>query len=171
MAVLLSSLVNQVLGYLGASMVPGILGNRHPSIAPYQTFATADRPIALAVGTDKQFRLFAEVLGRPELADDERYATNPARTANRESLTETIEVLLKMRGADDWYRVLTQAGVITGPINELAEAFAFAQQLGLPATVSAPGAATLQVANPVDLSSAPFTYRSAPPTLGRRRRS
>lgn len=168
LGVLLSSMVNQASGYLGASVVPGILGNRHPSIAPYQTFATADRPIALAVGNDKQFRLFAQVLGRPELADDERYATNPQRVANRESLTATIEALLETRGADEWYRALASVGVPAGPINDLAEAFAFARQLGLPATVSVPGSATPQVANPIDLSATPATYRSAPPALGER---
>ena len=69
-SVLLSSMVNQASGYLGAGAVPQMMGNRHPSIAPYQTFDTADRPIAVAVGNDKQFRAFASAIGEPELADN-----------------------------------------------------------------------------------------------------
>ena len=78
LSVLLSSLVNQASGYLGAGAVPGIMGNRHPSIAPYQTFPTADRPIALAVGNDKQFRLLAKAVNLPWLADDSRIRVQPA---------------------------------------------------------------------------------------------
>lgn len=168
LGVLLSSLVNQASGFLGASMLPGIMGNRHPSIAPYQTFLTADRPIALAVGNDKQFRALAGVLGLPELADDDRYITNPQRVANREGLTSALEAVLVTRGADSWYKALSAAGVPAGPINDIAEAFAFADSLGLHPKVSVPGSATPQVANPIELSVTPVTYRSAPPALGRK---
>ncbi len=165
-SVLLSSMVNQAAGYLGAGVVPGIMGNRHPSIAPYQTFDTADRPIAVAVGNDKQFKAFAAVLGQPDLAEEPRFATNPTRVANREALCALLEPALKTRGADHWYAAFTAAGVPAGPINDLAEAFAFARQLGIGATVSVPGSATPQVANPIALSATPVTYRSGPPGLG-----
>lgn len=163
---LLSSMVNQASGYLGADVVPGIMGNRHPSIAPYQTFDTADRPIAIAVGNDKQFRAFSAILGGPELADDPRFATNPQRVANRDALCALIEAELRTHGADHWYTALTSVGVPAGPINDLAEAFAFARHLGIEATVSVPGSLTPQVANPVGLSATPVTYRSGPPRLG-----
>lgn len=163
LSVLLSSMVNQASGYLGAGVVPDIMGNRHPSVVPYQTFATADRPIAVAVGNDKQFVAAMHAIGLSELADDERFATNSARVAHRDELCARIEVALKARGADHWYEVLTAAGVPAGPINNLAEAFAFAERLGIEAVVSVPGSAAPQVANPISLSRTPPQYRLAPP--------
>ena len=166
MSVLLSSLVNQASGYLGAGAVPGIMGNRHPSIAPYQTFPTADRPIALAVGNDKQFRLLAKAIDAPWLVDDPRFETNPQRVHNRDDLVEIISTALRAHGADYWYDTLTAVGVPAGPINNIAEAFAFAQQLGLDMVVPVPDSATPQVANPIAMSQTPVSYRSAPPALG-----
>jgi crotonobetainyl-CoA:carnitine CoA-transferase CaiB-like acyl-CoA transferase len=165
LAVLLSSMVNQASGYLGAGVVPGIMGNRHPSITPYQTFDTADRPIAVAVGNDKQFRAFSAALGLPELADDPRFATNPQRVAHRDALCALLEPALKAHGADHWYDTFSAVGVPAGPINDLAEAFAFAERLGVEATVSVPDSPTPQVANPITLSATPVTYRSGPPAL------
>jgi crotonobetainyl-CoA:carnitine CoA-transferase CaiB-like acyl-CoA transferase len=166
-SVLLSSLVNQASCYLGAGIVPGIMGNRHPSIAPYQTFPTADRPIAVAVGNDKQFRLLAETLGEPDLATDPRFATNPQRVHNRDVLVDVLSAAFQTRGADHWYRQLTAVGVPAGPINDIAEALEFADRLGLGATVAIPGSRTRQIANPVSMSETPPTYRSAPPRLGK----
>jgi len=166
LSVLLSSLVNQSSGYVGAGVVPGIMGNRHPSITPYETFETADRPIAVAVGNDKQFRAFSAAIGRPELAEDSRFTTNPLRVANRDALCALLETEFKAHGADHWYAALTAAGVPAGPINDLSEAFAFAGRLGIEATVSVPDSPTPQVANPVTLSATPVTYRSGPPRLG-----
>ncbi|MFN6545377.1 CaiB/BaiF CoA transferase family protein [Mycolicibacterium nivoides] len=165
-SVLLSSMVNQASGYLGAGTVPQMMGNRHPSIAPYQTFDTADRPIAVAVGNDKQFRAFATAIGEPALADDPRFGTNPQRVAHRDALCAIIETAMKKNGADHWYSVLTAASVPAGPINDLSEAFAFAGELGIEATVPVPGTSTPQVANPITLSATPVTYRSGPPALG-----
>lgn len=166
LSVLLSSLVNQASGYLGAKTVPTILGNRHPSIAPYEVFPTADRPVALAVGNDKQFQHLAAALGCPELANDSRFRTNTDRVANRTALTELITAGLSVHGADHWYVALSAVGVPAGPINDIAEAFAFAHRLGLGAVVEVPGTLTPQVANPITLSSTPVHYRSGPPPLG-----
>lgn len=94
LSVLLSSLVNQASGYLGAGVIPSPMGNRHPSICPYQTFATADRPIAIAVGNDKQFTALAAAVGAPELADDIRFSSNTQRVANREELCVMLDRLL-----------------------------------------------------------------------------
>lgn len=165
LAVLLSSLVNQASGYLGAGVVPAPMGNRHPSICPYQTFATADRPIALAVGNDKQFTALMRVLGAPGLAQDSRFSSNAQRVANRDELCALLDRLLVREGADHWYRVLNAAGVPAGPINDIAEAFDFARRLGLQPTVAVPGSGTAQVANPISMSATPVTYRLAPPAL------
>lgn len=163
---LLSSLVNQASGFVGAGVVPGILGNRHPSISPYETFATADRPVALAVGNDKQFAQLCAAIGRAELATDERFATNTARVSNRQELTATLEKALADHGADHWFALLSPLGVPIGPINNIAEAFAFAEHLGLAPSVEVPGSATPQVANPLTFSQTPVQYRSGPPPLG-----
>jgi len=162
---LLSSMVNQASGYLGAGAVPGIMGNRHPSIAPYETFDTADRPIVLAVGNDKQFAAIADRLGIPEILSDNRFTTNSDRVANRDALCAILGQVLVTRGADHWHEVLTAAGVPVGPINDLAEAFEFADRLGLEPVVEVPGTPTPQVANPVVLSATPVSYRLPPPAL------
>jgi crotonobetainyl-CoA:carnitine CoA-transferase CaiB-like acyl-CoA transferase len=165
LSALLSSMVNQASGYLGARVVPGIMGNRHPSITPYETFDTADRPIAVAVGNDKQFAAIAAELGVPEILSDSRFGSNPDRVANRDALCTILGGVFATRGADHWHEALTKAGVPAGPINDLAAAFAFAERLGLNPSVSVPGTDTPQVANPVDLSATPVSYRLAPPPL------
>ncbi|SHN43368.1 CaiB/BaiF CoA transferase family protein [Cryptosporangium aurantiacum] len=160
---LLSALTNQAAGYLGAGAVPGPMGNRHPSIAPYEVFATADRPLALAVGNDRQFAALATVLGVPGLATDERFRTNTDRVAHRAALFDTITAALAGRGAEAWFEALTAAGVPAGPINDVADAFALATRLGLEPAVAVPGAVAPGVANPIRLSATPATYRLPPP--------
>jgi crotonobetainyl-CoA:carnitine CoA-transferase CaiB-like acyl-CoA transferase len=162
---LLSAMVNQSSAYVAGDVVAGILGNDHPSIVPYAVYATADKPLVLAVGNDKQFRSLVTVLGIPDVADDDRYATNPARVANRERVRALLESALVARGADEWYGELTAAGVPCGPINELDDAFALAARLELDPVVSVPGSTVAQVANPLRLSVTPPTYRLAAPPL------
>lgn len=166
---LLSAMVNQASGYVVAGAVPGRLGNAHPSIAPYETIATADRPLALAVGNDRQFAALAEAVGEPGLAGDERFRTNPDRVAHRAELEAILTERLSAAGADHWTSVLLAAGVPAGPVNTLDEAFAFAAELGLPGVVDIPapdGRAARQVANPIALSRTPARYDLAPPGLG-----
>ncbi|GAA5205922.1 CoA transferase [Streptomyces thinghirensis] len=161
---LLSAMANQASGYVAAGVVPGRLGNAHPSIAPYETFPTADRPIALAVGNDRQFAALAALLGAPELADDARFRTNPDRVAHRSELRPLLQDRLRTRTADQWADVLPAAGVPTGPVNALDEAFAYAERLGVEAVVDVGG--TRQVAHPIRLGATPASYRFAPPELG-----
>ncbi|MEU3663435.1 CoA transferase [Streptomyces sp. NPDC032940] len=161
---LLSAMANQSSGYVSAGVVPGRLGNAHPSIAPYETFPTADRPIALAVGNDRQFAALAALLGRPELADDARFRTNPDRVAHRGALRPLLTELLRTRTADHWAGVLPAAGVPAGPVNALDEAFEYAGRLGVEAVVDVGG--TRQVAHPIRLAATPAQYLLAPPELG-----
>jgi crotonobetainyl-CoA:carnitine CoA-transferase CaiB-like acyl-CoA transferase len=160
---LLSALVNQASGYVAGGIIPGIIGNEHPSIVPYQVYSTGDRPLVLAVGNDSQFRSLVSELGDPGLADDARFATNPARVANRDLLNLRLEELLGVSGADDWQRRLTSRGVPCGPINDVGQAFGLAAELGLQPVVDAGGTPT--VAHPVNLSRTPASYRLAPPEL------
>ena len=166
---LLSALVNQSASYVNGGVVPGIMGNAHPSIVPYESYPTADRDLVIAVGNDGQFRSLCRVLGHEQWADDARFATNTARVAHRHDLGGLLVAVLRTRPADEWWGELTPAGVPCGPINDIAEAFALAESVGLePVAViddpNRPGVPT--VANPIRLSATPPTYRLAPPALG-----
>ncbi len=163
LSALLSSLVNQSSAYVGAGEVPQRLGNAHPSIAPYDLFATADRPMIVAVGNDAQFRRLAEVLQRPDLADNPDYLTNSDRVAHRDNLKADLERVLRTHGADDWQRALTASGIPCGPINTIEQAFDQASRLGLDPVVDAGGMPV--VANPVKYTGTPPQYRSAPPQV------
>jgi crotonobetainyl-CoA:carnitine CoA-transferase CaiB-like acyl-CoA transferase len=165
---LLAALVNQGSAYTVAGVVPGRLGNRHPSIAPYELFPTAAGELVLAVGNDRQFAALCEVLGEPELAAADAFATNPARVENREHLVAELNRLLASRPAAEWARLLTAARVPAGVVNDLAGAFELAVSLGLEPTVSLPradGGAVELTRNPIRLSATPPSYRSAPPDL------
>jgi crotonobetainyl-CoA:carnitine CoA-transferase CaiB-like acyl-CoA transferase len=162
---LLSALVNQASSYVAGDVVPGILGNDHPSITPYGVYATADRPLVLAVGNDGQFRSLVAVLGCEQLGVDERFATNPARVEHREELRTLLEADLAARGASAWHADLTAAGVPCGPINDIAGAFDLATSLRLDPVVTVPGSPVPQVANPLRMSATPPTYRTPPPTM------
>jgi len=165
---LLAALVNQGSAYTVAGVVPGRLGNRHPSIAPYELFPTAAGELVLAVGNDRQFAALCEALGEAELADAEAYATNSARVENREALGVELRRLLAARPAAEWAELLTAVRVPAGVVNDVAGAFALAASLGLEPTVSIPrgdGGAVELTRNPVRLSATPASYRSAPPRL------
>jgi crotonobetainyl-CoA:carnitine CoA-transferase CaiB-like acyl-CoA transferase len=165
---LLSSMVNQSAGYTAAGAVPGILGNRHPSIAPYQLFPTSDRPVVIAVGNDGQFTQLCEALGIAETARDSRFATNSARVTHIDELDQIITARTKERTADYWDRVLSARGVPCGPVNDMAAAFAMATDLGLKPriTVGAGREAVDLAANPITMSDTPVTYLRRPPRLG-----
>ncbi len=168
LSALLSSLVNQAGGYTLAGNVPGILGNRHPSIAPYEVFPTKDRPLVVAVGNDRQFAALCQGLDVPELADDPRFATNTDRVAHVAELAQLLAESLSTRTAADWFEHLTPLGVPCGPVNDLAQAFDLAEQLGLAprATISDDGPPMDFVANPIGLSGTPPRYARRPPRLG-----
>ncbi|MFI1812049.1 CaiB/BaiF CoA transferase family protein [Streptomyces sp. NPDC020422] len=163
---LLSALTNQAAAHLAAGVVPRAMGNRHPSIAPYEVFEAGDRPLVLAVGNDRQFRVLCARIGRPGLADDPRFATNTARVAHREELLAELTGPLAERTADEWFEELTAAGVPCGPINDLEAAFALADRLGLAPRVPAEQAGPGQVVHPIALGATPAAYRTAPPRLG-----
>jgi crotonobetainyl-CoA:carnitine CoA-transferase CaiB-like acyl-CoA transferase len=160
----LASLVNQASSYLCTGRPPRAMGNRHPSITPYETLATADRPLVVAVGNDGQFARLCRVLGVPEAAADPRFATNAARVVNRDALAATLEAALAARPAAEWVAALGEAGVACGLVNDVGEAFALAERLGLEPVADAGGVP--QVADPIALSATPVGYRLAPPSLG-----
>ncbi|WP_433464513.1 CaiB/BaiF CoA transferase family protein [Spirillospora sp. CA-128828] len=167
---LLSALTNHASAYVAAGEVPAAMGNRHPSIVPYEVFPTADRPIVIAAGNDRQFAALCAVLDRDDLAADPRHAANAGRVEHRESLVAALSATLRTRNADDWFTALSAAGVPCGPINDLAEAFDLGAHLGLAPAVGLEdprrGRPVDQVANPLRLGATPPAYRLAPPRLG-----
>ena len=166
---LISSLVNQGAAYINGAGVPSAMGNRHPSIAPYETLQACDAPIAVAVGNDRQFASMAACLGMPELAADPRFAANRDRVANRAALVTALESGLSAHDAAYWTERLQRCGVPCGPVNDIRGAVELAARLGLNPVVQHPsgsehGIATLT--NPITLARSPVRYHRAPPELG-----
>jgi crotonobetainyl-CoA:carnitine CoA-transferase CaiB-like acyl-CoA transferase len=169
LSALLSALANQSSGYVLAGTVPHVIGNAHPSIAPYDTYPTGAGTLVLAVGTDRQFTQLCAVIGTPELADDERFATNQPRVRHRHALREHLERTLTAAPASQWANALTRKGIPAGTVNTIAEAFTLATELGLAPirrTNDGDDRLGLQVASPITLSATPVTYRTRAPRLG-----
>ena len=165
---LLAGLVNQGSAYTVAGSVAGRMGNRHPSIAPYELFGTGEGDLVLAVGNDRQFAELCAVLGEPALAGDPRFAANPARVENREALKAELERALAARPAAEWAVELEAARVPAGVVNDIRGAFELAAAIGLDPTVAVEredGEPVRLTRNPIRLSETPATYRLAPPTL------
>jgi crotonobetainyl-CoA:carnitine CoA-transferase CaiB-like acyl-CoA transferase len=160
----LAALLNQASAFVTAGVVAGRLGNRHPSIAPYETLHAADGPFALAVGNDVQFRRLCDELRRDDLAADRRFATNADRLAHRDALAHELEATLATAPAAEWVRRLGDAGVPAGPIHDVRQAFAFAEALGLEPVVETDGVRTVR--SPLRLSQTPVRVRRRPPRLG-----
>lgn len=162
---LIGSLANQASAYLATGRAPRRMGNRHPSIAPYETLRCKDDVLALACGNDRQFQRLADVLGDPGLAADDRFATNEARVLNRPALRSALEDLLTQDTAGAWSARLTAAGVPAGEVGDLGDGLRLADSLGLEPTVPV-GDAPHQVRHPVTYSDTPVTRYTAPPRLG-----
>src|SRR4051794_12044416 len=171
LSALLAGLVNQSSAYTVAGVVPGRMGNRHPSIAPYELLRCGEGELVLAVGNDRQFRELCKVIGEPALADDERFATNPARVENRAELQLLLERALAARPATEWVELLSARRVPAGVVNDIGAAFGFAERIGLDPTVEISreeGSPVRLPRNPIKLSKTPASYRLPPPHLPER---
>jgi formyl-CoA transferase len=162
-------LANMNMNFLTTGQSPKRWGNAHANIVPYQTFATSDGHIIVAAGNDNQYRKFVTIGGKPELADDERFATNPARVHHRDVLVPVLADMVRTKTKQEWIAALEEAGVPCGPINQLHEVFddpqvkARGMEVGLPH----PAAGEVKlVASPMRLSETPVQYRNPPPMLG-----
>jgi crotonobetainyl-CoA:carnitine CoA-transferase CaiB-like acyl-CoA transferase len=167
---LLSSLVNQASAFVNGAGTPQAMGNRHPSIAPYETLRARDAPLAIAAANDRQFKSLLAVLGLTNLSSDERFITNAARVQNRDALVTRLEEVLNTDTAESWAIKLQAANVPCGPINDLNSAMNLAARLGLDPIISHSSSVgdhlVDTVANPLRLSRTPVSYYRAPPTLG-----
>jgi crotonobetainyl-CoA:carnitine CoA-transferase CaiB-like acyl-CoA transferase len=164
--VALASLVNQAQGALLTGHAPALLGTAHPSIVPYQTFETADAPIAIACGNDAQFARLCEALGLPELARDERFVRNDGRVEGRSTLVPLLARRLLERGRATWLEGLQRAGVPVAPVLTVVEALADAQALarGMVTTLQHPTlGAVPSVASPFGAGA---TSPLPPPRVG-----
>jgi formyl-CoA transferase/CoA:oxalate CoA-transferase len=165
----LAALVNQAQNAFVGGSAPRRLGNAHPNIVPYQAFTTADGQIAVASASERQWPRLCRALGLPALADDPRFATNGDRVTNRSELIPTLAERFAERTTAEWLRVLADADVPAGPINDVAEAFESPWAIGRPMTVELDHPVlgpTRQVLPPFELAVTPATVRTPPPLLG-----
>ena len=168
-----AALANQASNYHVSGNPPGLMGNAHTNIVPYQVVPTADGHIILAVGNDRQYAEFCRLAGRPELASDRRYATNAARVAHRGQLMAIIMDITRTRTSRDWLQVLEAAHVPCGAVNDMGQVFAdpHVQHRGMRIELDHPlaGKAPL-TASPMRFSETRVEYGLAPPLLGQHTR-
>ncbi|HTG97235.1 MAG TPA: CaiB/BaiF CoA-transferase family protein [Burkholderiales bacterium] len=166
---LVAVLANQGANYLATGTPPGRLGNDHPNIAPYQVLPTSDGSFIVACGNDNLFGKFSQVIGRPELAADARFASNGKRVANRAELTRIISEITAKRSMRHWLDALEGAGVPCGPINNLEQVFAEPQAMARGLRMELPHPTAGKVAltrSPMRFSETPVQHEMPPPTLG-----
>ncbi len=162
-------LTYQAGNYFATGDTPGRLGNRHPTIAPYETFATADGDLALAVGNDSLWQAFCKAAGLDDEAADPRFATNALRLANYDALKPRLDAVFAARRREDWTACLLAAGVPCGAVRSVAEVFADPQTIAREMVRTVPHATlgSVKVTGvPVKLSATPGSVRTGPPTLG-----
>jgi formyl-CoA transferase len=160
----IAALVNVASNYLVSGQTPPRYGNQHPNIVPYQTFDASDGAFVLACGSDGQYAKLCALLDRPDLRDDPRFATNPARVANRALLVPILQDLFAQRPAAEWVEILLAAGIPAGPINTIpailddphvqARGLVFSDHL------------LRLIGPPAQFSATPPQVRSLPPKLG-----
>ncbi|WP_426562591.1 CaiB/BaiF CoA transferase family protein [Angustibacter sp. McL0619] len=163
----LTGLVNHSSAYVAGGVVPFRMGNAHPSVFPYEPLPTADDDLIIAAANDGQFRKLCAVLGIPDVAEDPRYARNAERTTNRDELRTVLVEQLKRRPALEWFDLLVEAGVPSGPIQTIDGGFAMAERFELdPVVQVGEGERAMPTTrHPVRLSLTPASYRLPPPEL------
>ena len=162
-------LANQGMNFLATRENPERLGNQHPNIVPYQVFPTKDGYMVLSVGNDATFKRFCDAFGLEKLLADARFATNPARVANRQLVTDTLTPVMQRQSTEWWMGKLEPLKIGCGPINTLKQVFddPHVKARGMEVQMKhSSGEMVTVIANPVRLSETPADYRIAPPLLG-----
>lgn len=165
----IATLANQAMNWLVGGVVPGRLGNRHPTVVPYKTFEVADGSMIIAVGNDGQYRLLCEELGVPELGADPRFATSRARLVNRDEIEGIVQDLVRGFTRDELIERLAARGVPAGPVNSIKDIFEdpFVEaRETVHRFVREDGVEIPTVAFPAKLSETPADYRYRPPRVG-----
>jgi crotonobetainyl-CoA:carnitine CoA-transferase CaiB-like acyl-CoA transferase len=164
-----SALVNVGSNYLMSGDIPKALGNHHANIVPYQTFETSDGEMVIAVGNDNQFRMLCTLLGKPEYAEDPKFATNPDRVKNREILVPLLQKELKKETTAYWQDQCKHHNIPCGPIQNIAEVASDPQLQARDMFIDYkhPTAGDIQmIGSPLKLSRTPVSIRQHPPDAG-----
>jgi formyl-CoA transferase len=165
----LAWLANVGSNYLISGEAPARYGNGHANIVPYQTFATSDGWVVLAVGNERQWQRFCLAIERPDLLADARFATNHSRVEHRATLVPMLEAIFRMRTTEEWVALCAEADVPAGPVNTVDRALNSPQAIArdMVRSVDHPGTGPVRmVASPLKLESTPPTIRRPPPMLG-----
>ena len=161
----LNALLNQGSAYVNAEVVATARGNRHPSIAPYESFHAADRSFILAAANDRLWLRTCAAINRPDLAEDARFATNTDRCSNVELLASELGRTFAAAPADHWIDALRAAGVPVGPIHRIDEAFRWAEEHGLEPITGFATSPIKTVRSPIRLSANEVGSTLPPPEL------
>jgi crotonobetainyl-CoA:carnitine CoA-transferase CaiB-like acyl-CoA transferase len=164
-----SALANVASNYLVSGHVPQLLGNQHPNIVPYQTFATKDGEMVIAVGNDRQFRTFCELISLPDLAEDERFQSNAGRITYRDELVDIIANVVQTKTSAAWLTLLGENGIPCGPIHNVQSLFEepHIESRDMLIEMLHPRAGSLHlVGSPLRLSRTPVNYDRHPPDAG-----
>ena len=162
-------LANVASNYLISGKLPKRHGNAHANIVPYQSFQASDGWFAIAVGNDRQFARLCELLGKPELAVDEKFSTNSARVQNRAEIIPMLASIFKTTSVSEWLRKLDEAEIPCGPINNFEQVFSMPQvkEREMLVQMQHPTIGTLPlVGSPLKMSATPVAYRLPPPLMG-----
>ncbi len=162
-------LANVASNYLISGKLPKRHGNAHANIVPYQSFQASDGWFAIAVGNDRQFVRLCDLLGKPELAADEKFATNSARVQNREEIIVLLASIFKAASVSEWLEKLDEAEIPCGPINNFEQVFSMPQveERGMLVKMNHPTIGELPlVGSPLKMSATPVEYRLPPPLMG-----
>ncbi len=164
----LSGLVNQTSAYAAAGVTPTRMGNGHPSLYPYLPLPTKEGELIIAAANDRQFATLASGVGRADWVEDDRFAQAANRNRNRDALEPQLIAALSTRTAQEWFDILTEAGLPCAPINTIAQGMEYAEQLGLDPIVPTGRDERVipTIRNPISLSRSQVTYDLAPPELG-----
>lgn len=165
----LSSLANISSSYLNTGSISKRIGNSHSYIVPYQVFQCKDRPLMVCAGNDRLYKKLCDVLGHAEWADDEKYKTNNKRIENRQELTSQIQEVFSGKSADEWFQLLSNAGVPAGPVNNIEQVFEHPQVKARETVeeVSHPTLGTIKlVKSPIRFSGLQIQTKNHPPLLG-----
>ena len=162
-------LANQASNWLNGGVAPRRMGNQHPTVVPYQDFTCSDGDVLVAIGNDRQFRQFMDILGLSGLADDPRFVISSGRCLNRDALMDVMRPVIARWKAADLIAAMQGAGLPGGKVNEIPEVLAHPQieARGLIHEMARSDGTPVKVLGfPAQLSASPATYRHAPPRSG-----
>lgn len=162
-------LENAIARYYASGKAPEPIGNRHPSITPFEAFKAKDGYVIIAVGNDRLWQEFCQLIGRPELVKDERFVTNPKRTENQKALKAILDTIFPTKTVDEWLTELDKAGIPCGPINTVDRVVKdpHIQERHMVVETQHPVAGKVKMAGvPIKMSATPGAVERPAPTLG-----